>query len=90
MQKLKETISTQSSDTEKLMRHIMMLDKDQKSAQTEIDRLRLELAKSKAFNRALEYTVAASSKKVRDYDEVLSEVARGVPSEAVTAVLTQI
>ena len=90
MQKLKETISSQSSDTEKLMRHIMMLDKDQKSAQTEIDRLRLELAKSKAFNRALEYTVAASSKKVRDYDEVLSEVARGVPSEAVTAVLTQI
>ena len=90
MQKLKETISTQSSDTEKLMRHIMMLDKDQKSAQTEIDRLRLELAKSKAFNRALEYTVAASSKKVRDYDEVLSEVARGVPSEAVTGVLTQI
>ena len=90
MQKLKETISLQSSDTEKLMRHIMMLDKDQKSAQTEIDRLRLELAKSKAFNRALEYTVAASSKKVRDYDEVLSEVARGVPSEAVTAVLTQI
>ena len=72
------------------MRHIMMLDKDQKSAQTEIDRLRLELAKSKAFNRALEYTVAASSKKVRDYDEVLSEVARGVPSEAVTGVLTQI
>ena len=90
MQKLKETISSQRSDTEKLMRHIMMLDKDQKSAQTEIDRLRLELAKSKAFNRALEYTVAASSKKVRDYDEVLSEVARGVPSEAVTAVLTQI
>ena len=87
---MKETISSQRSDTEKLMRHIMMLDKDQKSAQTEIDRLRLELAKSKAFNRALEYTVAASSKKVRDYDEVLSEVARGVPSEAVTAVLTQI
>ena len=32
MQKLKETISKQSGEAEKLMRHIMMLDKDQKTA----------------------------------------------------------
>lgn len=90
MQRLKETISKQAGETEKLMRHIMNLDKDQKQAQAEIDRLRLDLAKSKAFTRALEYTVAAANKKVKDFDQVLGEVARGIPSEAITAVLTEI
>lgn len=88
-QKLKDQVNKAGSDHEKLMKQLLMIVKEKEELVADLDKTKEEADKAFALSRTLEYSVASCSGRVRDCEFVLNEVAKAVPSDAISALIVE-
>ena len=71
------------------MKQLLVIVKEKEQLMTDLDKSKDEADKAISLSRTLEYSVASSSGRLRDCEFVLNEVAKAVPSDAISALIVE-